>query len=123
MERLTREQAAIIGAYTGYLCGPLEDLHGYVEKKVGRPVYTHELVSLGASGKLKELARQDFIFLVARKRNDPCVVCRSRPKYFERYDLFGCLTCNVWLEMACTCGPDDNCPFEKPPERPSDVKT
>lgn len=124
MERLTRKQAAIISAYTGYLCGPFEDLHAYIEKKMGRPVHTHELVSLGASGKLKELSRQDFVCLAARASSgSPCPLCGGRATYFGKHDLFACLTCDTWLEQACSCGPDDSCPFEKPPERPSDVKS
>ena len=29
--RLTREQAAIIGAYTGICCGPFSDIHALAE--------------------------------------------------------------------------------------------
>ena len=43
VSRLTREQAAIIGAYTGTLCGPFSDMHEYVEKIMGRPVETFEM--------------------------------------------------------------------------------
>lgn len=40
--RLTRRQAAIIGAYTGILAGPFDDLHQYAEELMERPVFTHE---------------------------------------------------------------------------------
>lgn len=36
MERLTKQQAAIIGAYTGIVAGPFSDLHEYAEKIMGR---------------------------------------------------------------------------------------
>lgn len=33
--RLTRRQAAIIGTYTGVVCGPMSDIHEYVESLSG----------------------------------------------------------------------------------------
>ena len=42
MKRLTKEQAAIIGAYTGFLAGPFGDMHEYIEKIMGRPIWTHD---------------------------------------------------------------------------------
>lgn len=60
---------------------------------------------------------------LTRNRNGSCVLCGGRATYFAKHDLFGCVKCDVWLEEACSCSPHDNCPFEKPPERPSDVKT
>jgi len=43
MKKLTREQAAFIGAFTGISMGPFEDVHGLIEVTLGRPVYTHEM--------------------------------------------------------------------------------
>lgn len=43
MNKLTREQAALIGAYTGILCGPFGDVHEKIEQTLGRPVFTHEM--------------------------------------------------------------------------------
>ncbi len=40
--RLTAEQAAIIGAYTGIACGPFSDVQNLAEKLLGRPILTHE---------------------------------------------------------------------------------
>ncbi len=50
---------AIVGAYTGILCGRFHDLHQYVEELLGRPVWTHEMSSLAAE--IKEKAKPDFI--------------------------------------------------------------
>lgn len=41
--KLTKEQAAIVGVYTGVSCGPFSDIHELAEKLLGRPVWTHEL--------------------------------------------------------------------------------
>lgn len=63
MEKLTKEQAAIIGAYTGVLCGPFGDMHAYIEKIMGRPVWTHELASEKVNDEIREKAKQDFLSL------------------------------------------------------------
>ncbi len=61
--RLTKEQAAIIGAFTGIACGPFSDLHGYAERVLGRPIWTHQFANKALMAELKEAARDDFIAL------------------------------------------------------------
>lgn len=65
MQRLTREQAAIIGAFTGIACGPFPDIHEYAERKLGRPIWTHQFASQKLSEQLREAAREDFLALCA----------------------------------------------------------
>jgi hypothetical protein len=62
---LTKEQAAILGAYTGTLCGPFPDLHEYAERVLGRSIWTHQFPSL--SQELKEAAKDDFLSIVCRE--------------------------------------------------------
>lgn len=61
MTRLTSEQAAIIGAFTGVLAGPFSDMHAYVGRILGRPVFTHEFGSEAVTEEIKEAARPDFL--------------------------------------------------------------
>jgi hypothetical protein len=42
--RLTKRQAAIIGAYTGSVAGPFSDIHEIIEEVLGRPIWTHQLI-------------------------------------------------------------------------------
>lgn len=63
MQRLTKEQAAIIGAYTGICCGPFSDIHEYVEQKLGRLVLTHELIYHETQKEIKERTKEDFMSL------------------------------------------------------------
>jgi len=65
MQRLTKEQAAIIGAYTGYLAGDFGDLHAYAERKLGRQVWTHEFASKQLVEELRAAAREDFLSICA----------------------------------------------------------
>ena len=65
MERLTKKQSAVISAYTGILAGPFSDTHEYVERIMGRPVFTHEMGSKKIAAQIREKARADFLALVA----------------------------------------------------------
>jgi hypothetical protein len=67
MTKLTREQAAIIGLYTGVSVGPFEDIHKLAEDLLGRPVFTHELANDNVWEKLKELIKPQFVDLCAEK--------------------------------------------------------
>ena len=64
MTPLTREQSAVISAFTGILCGPFEAMHEYVEQIMGRPVMTHEMGDEEIARQIKEKSREDFLALV-----------------------------------------------------------
>lgn len=59
--KLTREQAAIIGAYTGICCGPFADVQKLADDLLGRPTWTHEFGSKEFAEHLKELAKPKFL--------------------------------------------------------------
>lgn len=61
MQRLTLEQAIIITGYTGILMCPFSDFHADVEKRLGRPFWTHEFA--GSKEYLKEFYKEDFLKL------------------------------------------------------------
>lgn len=65
MKWMTKEQAAIVGAYTGYLAGPFSDMHEYVEKIMGRPVWTHEMGDKEIAEQIREAAKDDFLAICA----------------------------------------------------------
>ena len=58
--RLTLEQSAIIGAFTGVLCGPFSALHRYAEQLLGTPIWTHQFADPLVAAELKAAAREDF---------------------------------------------------------------
>jgi hypothetical protein len=60
---MTKREAAVVSAYTGFLLGNFSDMHEYIEKIMGRPVWTHELGSKEVFDKIKELATEDFMKL------------------------------------------------------------
>ena len=63
MERLTKEQAAVITAYTGIMTGDFDTFHQYAEKIMGRPVFTHEFGNKKIAEEIKEASKEDFLFI------------------------------------------------------------
>jgi hypothetical protein len=65
---LTKEQAAIIGAYTGVLVGPFAEMHEYIEKILGRSVWTHELANDSVCEEIKRASHRDLMSIVRSVR-------------------------------------------------------
>lgn len=61
---MTKREAAIVTAYTGFMIGDFGEFHRYAEEKTGRPVWTHEFGSKGFADQLKQLAHDDFCAIV-----------------------------------------------------------
>ena len=59
--KLTKEQAAIIGAFTGISCGPFSDVQEYAERKLGFPIWTHQFADKALMERIKKTAKDDFI--------------------------------------------------------------
>lgn len=56
---MTKREAAIVSAYTGYLIGEFSDLQAYAEEIMERQIFTHELP--GIAEELKEKSKKDFM--------------------------------------------------------------
>lgn len=86
---MTNVEKAIIMAYTG-TCMLTEDkfniFHEYVEKLMGRPVYTHELGFL--ADEIKEKAKDDFIELCKADAEQTSTLDKIRDEIeeIETYD-------------------------------------
>jgi len=57
---MTKQEAAIVSAYTGFLIGEFSNMHEYVERIFNRPVWTHEFGSKKIANKIKEKSKKDF---------------------------------------------------------------
>jgi hypothetical protein len=58
---MTKQEAAIVTAYTRKMLGDFSYLHAYIEKIMGRPVWTHEMGSKDIALEISQKAKQDFI--------------------------------------------------------------
>jgi hypothetical protein len=63
--KLTKEQAAIIGLYTGVTCSNFSYIHEYAEQKLGRPIFTHDFANESLMTGLKNLTKEDFLAICA----------------------------------------------------------
>lgn len=61
---MTKREAAIVSAYTGFLLGDFGAMHEYIEEIMGRPVFTHEMGSGGVVDQIQAKAKPDFLQLV-----------------------------------------------------------
>lgn len=61
--KLTEHQAIIIMGYTGISTINFSKFHGDVEKRLGRPVWTHQFANKAVMQEVKEAYREDFLAL------------------------------------------------------------
>lgn len=64
MKKLTKEQAVVVSAYTGFLICDFGDMHEYIEKIMGRSVFTHEMGCEEVMLEIREAAKDDFLALL-----------------------------------------------------------
>jgi hypothetical protein len=65
---MTKQEAAIVSAYTGILIGEFDDMHEYIEKIMERPIFTHELGSPKIWIEVKQKSKQDFINIKMKEK-------------------------------------------------------
>jgi hypothetical protein len=61
--KMTKQEALIISAYTGILMVDFGDFHKYVEELLNRPVYTHEMAVKTFWDDLQERLKPQFLEL------------------------------------------------------------
>ena len=58
---MTKQEKLIVSAYTGVLMTDFCDLCEFIEEKLGRPVFTHELVDELVAKEIKKAVKEDFL--------------------------------------------------------------
>lgn len=101
VEQLTKEQAAILSAYTGFLCGPFADMAEYCERIMGQPIWTHEYPAL--ADEIREKAKPDFLAICRRgdgmtPSEEALRRAKPRPVDDDRSPVV-----IVWLAMFAVC--------------------
>lgn len=64
---MTKQEKIIVSAYTGVLMCDFADLQEYIEKKFGRPVFTHELADEGMLAEIKKKTKEEFLEICNRE--------------------------------------------------------
>lgn len=65
-DTLSKYQATVISGYTGILMIRFADYHADVEKRVGRPVWTHEFGNKEFSKEVKSMYKEEFLSICHR---------------------------------------------------------
>lgn len=65
---MTKKEKIIVSAYTGYLMCDFADMQKYIEEKLGRAVFTHELAGEKIMKEVREKVKPDFIELCKQKK-------------------------------------------------------
>ena len=79
---MTKQEKIIVSAYTGVLMCDFDDLHEYIQKKFGRPVFTHELADKGIQKEVEEKSKEEFLEICNReepeRKNGKWIPCSDR---------------------------------------------
>lgn len=71
---MTYRECVIVSAYTGYLMCDFDDMHKYIEEKMNRTVWTHEMANKEMQGKIRTAVKSDFLALCqhnTQKEDEP----------------------------------------------------
>ena len=60
---MTQRERIIVSAYTGFCMCDFGLIHEYIEKKLGRPVWTHELARREVWEEIHQATKDDFLTL------------------------------------------------------------
>lgn len=60
---MTTQEKIIVSAYTGVLMCDFADMHRYIESKLERPVFTHEMGRPEIWEEIKRATQEDFMAL------------------------------------------------------------
>lgn len=69
---MTLHEKVVLSAYTGILMCDFSEVHKYIEKLLGRPVWTHELASEALWSEIKEKAKPDFHKIISGNKLYVC---------------------------------------------------
>lgn len=67
---MTEREKIIVSAYTGYLMCEFDKVHEYIEKKLGRPVWTHEFAFEETWEEIRKATKDDFLSLCGEIRHE-----------------------------------------------------
>lgn len=86
---MTREEAILLSAYTGFLLAPdFSEVHKFCEDTLGRPIWTHEFADSCVQKEIQEKLRPQIMELVQN-------IAALRPVSRERVEKVwkGCRSC------------------------------
>lgn len=68
---MTQQERLVVSAYTGYLMTDFRLVHGFIEERLGRPIWTHEFAGENLWEEIREKLKPDFLALCGRPAGEP----------------------------------------------------
>lgn len=100
---MTKYEAIVVSAYTGFLMCDFNDMHEYIEKKLGRPIYTHELALDLIQDEIHEKVKPDFLKICEEVNKDNGAELKPKlGKWIQVDDVS--YKCSVCGETSCCRG-------------------
>lgn len=110
---MTLQERIIVSAYTGYLMCDFSKVHEYIEKTLGRPVWTHELADVRVKEEIRDKTRDAFLALCGNEDDiqKPQFRTADEPKCEYHSVQHGIGICMATKEMEATIceGDQDRC--------------
>ena len=103
---MTDREKAVVMAYTGVcmLSGEKFNIfHQYIEKKLGRPVYTHELAFEKVLDKIKQSVSEDFMAICADTFEEENMIDKSCLNYDGDEDCNKCCVYGYIFSCLVPC--------------------
>lgn len=69
---MTEKEKIIVSAFTGILMTDFSKVHEYIEKILGRPVWTHEFADKAIWEEIKKKSEDDFLDICKKDDNSDC---------------------------------------------------
>ena len=86
---MTREEAILLSAYTGFLLAPdFSEVHKFCENTLGRPIWTHEFARPALQNEIQEKLRPQIMELV-QSISALCPVRREQIKKMKKEPVEG----------------------------------
>lgn len=105
---MTKQEKIIVSAYTGVLMCDFGDVHGYVEEKLGRPIFTHEFADKDIQEEIKEKSKEDFLKICNREEPE-----HKTGKWIHHEggysDHYECTACGKAIVLTGRCNYCPNC--------------
>jgi hypothetical protein len=87
---MTEKEKIIVSAYTGYLMTDFSKVHEYIEKKLDRPVWTHEMAFKSVQEEINEKCKDDFLDLCKKNDNN------DKAPTIDAVLVVRCKNCKHW---------------------------
>lgn len=110
---MTKQEKIVVSAYTGVLMCDFADLQEYIEKKFGRPVFTHELADKSVQKEIEEMSKEEFLEICNREEPERKIGKWINHRNDDGYNIADCNQCGnaiQWFDddetprYCCMCG-------------------